>query len=216
MFEKPQSAVYRIYLLRHGQSTGNAQGVYQGQADYPLDETGIHQVQALATRWKAGKTGFDRIISSPLKRARQTAEIIAAALGGAPVDLDENWMERNNGALSGLTPEQSEIQHPRPAFFSPYTAVGTTCESNWLLYLRAGKAVDDLLRRPPGSYLVVSHGAILNLALYGILGIIPQASFAGARFRFSNAAFASLTYIADRHLWYLESVNDHSHWKDEN
>ena len=54
------------------------------------------------------------------------------------------------------------------------------------------------------------------MALYGILGIIPQASFAGARFRFSNASFASLTYIPDRHLWYLGSVNDHSHWKDEN
>lgn len=216
MFETPQSSVYHIYLLRHGQSTGNAQGVYQGQANYPLDETGIRQVQALARRWKAEAISFNHIISSPLNRARQTAEIIAAALGDIPVDLDEDWMERDNGALSGLTPEQANTQHPRPAFFSPYTPVGKTGESNWLLYLRAGNAIDELLRRPPGSYLVVSHGAILNLALYGILGIIPQASFAGARFRFSNASFASLTYIPDRHLWYLESVNDHSHWKDEN
>ena len=217
MFEKPlQSSVYRIYLLRHGQSTGNAQGVYQGWSDYPLDETGIRQVRALAARWKAEKISFDRIVSSPLQRAHQTAEIIAAALGDIPIDLDENWKERDNGALSGLTSEQAEIQHPRPAFFSPYTPIGATGESNWLLYLRAGQAVDSLLRRPAGSYLVVSHGAILNLAMYGIMGIVPQASFAGARFRFNNAAFACLTYLADRHLWYLEGVNDHSHWKDEN
>lgn len=210
MFEKPHATVYRIYLLRHGQSTGNAQGVYQGQADYPLTETGVRQSQALAARWKAEKFTFDRIITSPLQRACQTADIIATELGDIPVDLDVNWIERNNGVMSGLTPEQVDIQHPRPAFFSPYTPVGKTGESNWLLYLRAGKAIDDLLRRPPGRYLVVSHGAILNLAMYGILGIIPQAGFAGVRFRWHNAAYANLTYYPDRHLWYLESINSSS------
>jgi broad specificity phosphatase PhoE len=216
MFEKSSSSsIYRIYLLRHGQSTGNARGVYQGQANYPLDPAGIRQAEALARRWKTEGISFNRIFSSPLLRARQTAEIISAGLGNIPLDFDSNWMERNNGSLSGLRPEEAESKHPRPAFFNPYTPVGETGESNWALYLRAGQAVNTLLSQPMGCYLIVSHGAILNMTLYVMLGIIPQASFAGARFRFSNAAFATLTYIPNRHLWYLEGVNDHAHCKSE-
>jgi broad specificity phosphatase PhoE len=47
---------------------------------------------------------------------------------------------------------------------------------------------------------------------YVILGIIPQANFYGPRFRFHNAAFASLTYDPSRHVWSLESLNDRTHW----
>lgn len=211
----PPKNVFSIRLLRHGQSTGNAQGVFQGQADYPLDETGLRQAQALAVRWQAEKVVFDKIIASPLKRARQTAETIAAALGNPKIEFDDNWMERNNGAISGLTSEQAREKFPMPPLFNPYTAYGQDGESNWLLYLRAGKAIDDLLRRPPARYLIVSHGGILNMALYAILGIPLQAGFSGARFRFQNSAFSTLTYFADRHQWYLEGLNDHVHWKDE-
>ena len=216
MFEKsPNSGLYSIYLLRHGESLGNAQGVYQGQAEYPLSETGLRQAQALAARWQSEKLAFDGIISSPLLRARQTAEIISAAQNNNPIEFDPNWMERDNGALSGLRPDEAQEKHPRPHFFNPYTPVGGNGESNWALYLRAGKAMDDLLRHPPGTYLVVAHGGILNMALYVTLGIIPQANFTGARFRFRNTAFARLTYIPDRHLWYLEGMNDQTHWKGE-
>jgi broad specificity phosphatase PhoE len=75
----------------------------------------------------------------------------------------------------------------------PYQAVGETGESQWELYLRAGRAVQNLLKNPPGRYLVVSHGGILNLAFYAILGIAPQANFTGPRFRFANTAYATPT-----------------------
>jgi broad specificity phosphatase PhoE len=90
---------YHVTLLRHAQSEGNARGILQGQSDFPLSEIGIQQAEALAHRWKKEHQHFDCIISSPLSRAQQTAEIIAAALG-APLELDDNWMERNNGQRS--------------------------------------------------------------------------------------------------------------------
>lgn len=200
---------YHLILLRHAQSVGNAKGILQGQSDFPLNETGVQQAKALARRWIKEQRHFDCIISSPLSRARQTAEIIAAALE-APLRLDENWMERNNGQIAGLRPEEADQRGLRPEFTHLYQPVGLEGESQWELFLRAGRAVQDLLHQPPGEYLVVSHGGILNLAMYAILGIVPQANFQGPRFRFRNAAFATLDYDPARHVWALESINDHS------
>jgi broad specificity phosphatase PhoE len=201
---------YLITLLRHGESVANAGGIHQGQADFELSEIGLAQARALAARWQRETVTFDRIISSPLLRARQTAEILAAAQH-LPVEFDSNWMERDIGLLSGLSAEEAAQRFPRPAFMHPYQALGGDGESRWEAYLRAGRAVQDLLRRPPGSYLVVSHGAILNMVLYAMLGIIPQANFQGARFRFHNTSFAILQYDPGNHTWILERFNDLDH-----
>lgn len=204
---------YHLTFLRHGQSTGNASGVHQGQAEFDLSELGRRQAQALAERWQKEKRTFDTVISSPLARARQTAEIIASTLA-LPVDYDEVWMERHNGILAGLHHLDAAERFPRPAFMSPYEPVGQTGESQWDLYLRAGQAVRQLLHRLPGRFLIVSHGGILNMVLYSILGIIPQANFQGARFRFLNAAFTEVVYNPADHSWLLEQHNDRSHWTD--
>ena len=81
------------------------------------------------------------------------------------------------------------------------------------LYLRAGRGVQELIDMTPGSYLVVAHGGILNVALKAILGITPQADFQGAHFRFRNTAFARLIYLPAHHEWLLEAVNDQRHWE---
>jgi 2,3-bisphosphoglycerate-dependent phosphoglycerate mutase len=209
----PPKARFSITLLRHGESTGNARGIYQGQAEFDLSEVGRQQVNALAARWLEEKRPYDAVISSPLRRACQTAEIVASALA-IPVEHDEIWMERHNGVLAGLHHLEAAERFPQPGFMSPYDPIGQTGESQWDLYLRAGQAVRGLVRRPPGSYLVVSHGGILNMALYAVLGIVPQANFQGARFRFLNAAFAVLEYDPAVHSWLLERLNDRSHWTD--
>ncbi len=67
---------FDIIFLRHGESVGNAESRWQGQADYPLTDKGRQQAQALAERWLTEKRAFDYIISSPLSRASETAEII--------------------------------------------------------------------------------------------------------------------------------------------
>jgi 2,3-bisphosphoglycerate-dependent phosphoglycerate mutase len=212
MFTPPPPPQYTIILLRHGESIGNAEGRHQGQSDFPLTERGRQQAQALAARWQREKRAFDRVITSPLTRAHQTAEIVAAALQ-APIEMDPAWLERDVGLLSGQRPEEALRQHPRPAFIHPYQPIGETGEGQWALFLRAGHAIQTLMRRPPGRYLIVSHGGILNMALYAILGLTPHANFTGPRFRFNNTSFATLTYTPEQHAWRVLGLNDRQHWQ---
>ena len=202
---------YEITFLRHGESVGNAEGYHQGQSDFPLTDRGRAQARALAERWLREEVTFHQMISSPLARARGTAEILAEALE-LPLEYDPIWMERDNGLLAGLRPEEAAVLHPRPSFIHPFLPIGETGESQWELYLRAGRAVQSLLGRGPGRYLVVSHGGILNMVLYSILGIVPQANFQGAHFRFQNTAFAVLSYNPTEHYWLMERLNDRLHW----
>lgn len=208
-----QENIFHLTLVRHGESIGNAENRLQGQADFPLSEKGRAQAQALARRWQADGTSFDLAIASPLLRARETAEIVAGALN-VPLEFEPLWMERDNGKRSGMTWEEVQQHYPEPEFFNPYEAVAETGEGNWALYLRGGQALHKLLQRPPGRYLVVSHGAILNMVLYAILGIAPQANFQGPSFRFSNTSFAQLRYHPEKHRWRVEVIGDQAHWKN--
>jgi broad specificity phosphatase PhoE len=214
MQEDNQKTKFIITLLRHGESVGNANGYHQGQSDFPLTEKGRRQAQALAQRWKKEALSFDKIISSPLARARQTAQILASSLGTA-LEYNSDWMERNNGVLDGVKAEEAAVRYPRPGFIHPFQRIGFSGESQWELYLRAGRAVQGLLHRKPGSYLVVSHGGLLNMVLYVALSIVPQANFQGPRFRFQNTAFARLKYTPGQHDWLVERLNDRLHWPEK-
>ena len=196
---------YDFTFLRHGQSVGNLEERFQGQADFPLTETGRAQARALTKRWLREGQSFECAIASPLLRARETAEIVARRLK-IPLEFDEIWMERDNGNFSGLTYAEIRAISPEPDFYTPYQSFGETGEGDWELYLRAGQAVQSLLRRPPGKYLIVSHGGLLNMVLFSIMGSSPQANGHGIRFRFGNTAYARFTYRADRHRWHMECL----------
>lgn len=193
---------YIITFVRHGQSTGNAQGIHQGQSDFPLSETGREQVRALAARWAAAGVRYDRLITSPLARARETAEILAAALS-LPLETDPLWMERHAGQLQGLPFDDPSAQSLGTPFFTPYVHVGQTGESELELMARGALAVQSLIDRGPGRYLVVSHGALLNRVMFAIMGIAVQPNFQGFAFGFGNTAFATLRYRPQAHKWRL-------------
>jgi 2,3-bisphosphoglycerate-dependent phosphoglycerate mutase len=207
----PERFAYRLTFLRHGESVGNAESRWQGQSDYPLTEKGRAQAQALAERWKAEKAKFDLVVASPLMRARETAEIVASALD-LKVEMDPIWMERDIGEMEGLTAEEVR-QQPQPSYVTPYDSIGGNGEGDWELFLRAGRALHDLLRRPPGSYLIVSHGGLLNQVMHAIVGIGHQVSPSGVRFQFENTSFSQVTYFPQKHRWVIGSVNDRGHLK---
>lgn len=211
--ESSRPQPYQITLLRHGESVGNAEARWQGQADFPLTETGREQARTLASRWMQEAVRFDHVIASPLQRARETAEILSGALG-ARLEIDPIWMERDNGDFAGLTHSEARQKFPPPAFTTPYDFVGGKGEGDWELFLRAGQALHSLLRREPARYLVVSHGGMLNQVMHAVLGLAPQANNAGVSFRFGNTAFAQLRYFPHQHRWAVERLNDHSHWKN--
>ena len=208
------SELYSITFLRHGESVGNLENRFQGQADFPLTGTGRAQAQALAERWHTEGRTFERVFSSPLARARETAEIICAALN-APLELDPEWMEINNGLLAGLSDEEANQAVPRPQFMTPYTRFGRTGESRWEVYLRAGKNIQRILDRAPGCYLVTAHGGILNMTMYAVLRIPIQADFSGPRFMFHNTTFATFTYEPGHHTWRMLNFDPRPHWKED-
>ena len=204
--------IFDIIFLRHGESVGNAERRWQGQADFPLTEKGREQAQSLADRWVREERTFGHIYASPQKRAKETADIIGAALN-IPVEPDPIWMERNIGGIAGMTSEEVQQRLPNRTTENPYAPIaGDEGEGNWELYLRAGRALHSLLQREPGKYLVVSHGGLLNQLMYAVVGTVPQANFSGPRFRFKNTGFAHLTYRVRAHQWQINSLNDRSHW----
>ncbi len=203
---------FDIIFLRHGESVGNAESRWQGQADYPLTDKGRQQAQALAERWLTEKRAFDYIISSPLSRASETAEIIRAALN-LPVEADPIWAERYIGEVAGLTNDEVKRRFPDRGFTNPFSAIiENEGEGDWELYLRAGQALQGLLRRAPGKYLVVSHGGLLNQIMYAVVGVSPQANSSGPRFRFKNTGFAHVVYYPNSHRWQIDALNDRAHW----
>lgn len=84
-----------IYIVRHGQTNWNLEGRYQGRIDIELNEKGKEQAQEIREKLKEIK--FDKVVSSPLKRALETAKIIT----NGPIEIDERIIERCNGELEG-------------------------------------------------------------------------------------------------------------------
>jgi 2,3-bisphosphoglycerate-dependent phosphoglycerate mutase len=203
--------IYTFVFLRHGESIGNAESRWQGQSDYDLTEKGRAQARALAERWKSERVRFDVVIASPLVRAKETAEIVASALD-AKVEFDPILLERHIGEMEGLTIEEVR-KRPQPPYVTPYDFIGGEGEGDWALFLRAGQALQGLLRRSPGSYLIVSHGGLLNQLMNAIIGIAPHVDPSGVRFRFDNTAFARVIYYPHQHRWAIDVLNDRAHLK---
>ncbi len=200
---------YYVTFLRHGESLGNQENRFQGQADFPLTEKGREQARSLASLWRSEGATFDRCFASPLLRAKETAEIVCAALE-IPLEFEPLWMEMDNGRLAGLRDDEIDWDE-EPKFLTPYTRFGETGESRLEVFLRASRAIQTILDRKPGRYLVVSHGGILNMAMYSILSIAPQSHHHGPRFLFQNTTFAEFSYDPEWHNWRLLRF-DRPHW----
>ena len=164
----------RLLLLRHGQSTWNADGRWQGQADPPLSALGEEQARGAARRLGAGQ--FSRVVASDLQRARRTAEILAEALDLA-VEIDPALREIDVGDWEGLTRAQINEQAPGAlADWSEGRSESTPGgEPRRHLTERAQAA---LLRAaassaPGARVLMVSHGALIR-NLDRALGLVPH------------------------------------------
>jgi len=137
-----------LLLARHGETDWNRDGRWQGWADPPLNETGREQARELADQLRA--TPFDAVYSSDLKRAHETAVIVAEP-HGVPVVVDPDLREIDIGEWSGLT--RAEIDERFPDGKRPG---GETREQHQERVLRA---VERLARDHPGErILLVSHG----------------------------------------------------------
>jgi broad specificity phosphatase PhoE len=179
-----------LYLIRHARTAWNLDERIQGWADIPLDEVGRQQAEALAER--LSDTHFDAIYSSPLLRARQTAEALAAGRS-LELQLDERLRERHLGEWTGLTFDEARLRWPE-RFESDWRIQGAPGgEDQTGLIARSAAALDACLAAyPDGTLAVVSHGGTLSAYLAHVLGIPIERPVS---FSFHNASYARLTIL---------------------
>jgi 2,3-bisphosphoglycerate-dependent phosphoglycerate mutase len=196
----------QVTFLRHGRSRADDEKVHEGRYDSPLTEVGQAQAHTRAQEFLSRDFHFDKIVSSTLQRAQETATIIGQLLR-VPIETDPDWMEMDNGPLAGLPRDIAEKRYPKPVFRSPYEPFCGTGESDWEIYCRGARAVEKIVRHGVGSYLVVTHGGILNSALRTIIGAQPFINQQGMVFGFGDTGYARLEYQSSEHTWILREFN---------
>lgn len=146
----------RMLLIRHGESTWNAEGRWQGQADAPLSARGEAQARAAGPAVAALPT-FAGAFCSPLQRARHTAEVLAAAAGLDPPRPVPGLEEREAGPWTGLTHAEIDERHPR-ARASGWRPEGY--ETRAAMHRRVVAALAAL---PGDPQLLVVHEGVIRL-----------------------------------------------------
>ena len=166
MSAPPPDMVHPVafWFLRHGETDWNTKDLSQGAVDIPLNETGLAQARSASLLLR--NKGITSIISSPLSRARVTAETAAAELG-LPVHFDEGLKEVSFGVQEGTPMAAWGFQHWVDGLITPQGA-----ESFPALTTRAVAAINRCIARPP-IVLVVAHGALFR-ALRGAMGHEPN------------------------------------------
>jgi probable phosphoglycerate mutase len=152
-----------LWLIRHAESAWNAMGLWQGHADPPLSTRGVAQAEALA-RSLAG-AGIEAVAASDLRRASDTARVVAQAFGIEPLH-DPRLRERDLGSWSGLSTPQIAGRWPddlariraRDPEFRPGGG-----ESIRDVRRRAGAFFRELAERAaPARWAVVTHGGVIR------------------------------------------------------
>ena len=178
--ERPTS----FYILRHGETVANAQSRIQGRSEYPLNANGRAQAADLARHLEG--SGVRRLLYSPLSRARETAAIVAAALGldGAELIAEPALVELDTGRFSGLTFAEIGERYPEEyeAFgYRSWEAV-PDAERAEALYRRAALAWSRLkaqAKASGGNVAAVSHGGMIQWLVrvtFGCRGWMPLLS----------------------------------------
>jgi probable phosphoglycerate mutase len=154
-----------ICLARHGETDWNKRGILQGWTDVPINDLGRHQAHAMAQAYV--HSGFDAVWSSPLVRALETAQIIAATLQLAPPAQHEGLKERHFGAIQGIPKDELAEQNP--------TQLAQILRRNPAAQFVGGESMDEFADRVLGAVvdiggphrgqrvLVVTHGWVLDI-----------------------------------------------------
>jgi len=149
--------VTTIFLARHGESDWNVAKRFQGHSDRPLTERGRQQAHALADL--VASQEIDAVYTSPLSRARETAEIVAVRAGLEPIALPE-LREVDTGSWSGLSRVDVEARFPEG--FARWRSGGSGWEDGETYEEMAERVIGALRTiaedHPDGRVLVISHG----------------------------------------------------------
>ncbi|MCO6510614.1 MAG: histidine phosphatase family protein [Aridibacter famidurans] len=203
--------VTRLYLIRHGQSDGNAEGRFGGHSPTPLSDLGRKQAELTARALQ--QENIDHIYSSDLLRAVQTAEPLSELLG-VEINKTSAFRERNVGVLEGLTFEESKQRYPNDYYAlinRNINHVITGGESYRQLLRRGTQAISEILRTHRGQKIAIySHtGAICYLTLH-MIGAINRGTVQTPWLVTSNCGINRFE-IRGRRNTRLLTVNDTRH-----
>ncbi len=184
-----------IYLVRHGESEANIQGVFAGSAEYLLTERGIKQAQITAR--VLSKAPIVAIYSSPLSRARKTAEPFSSLLH-LPVAVIDGLREIYCGEWEGVS--YDKIAENYPDLFPElwYHDFGEATAPGGESILDGGKrfygAVEEIAKKHPGeAVLITAHAGVIR-SFYGMVsGILPKDLGLALHFP-TNASYSVVSY----------------------
>ena len=174
--------IQEVYLIRHGETEWSLNGRHTGTTDIPLTENGRRLAKLLAAA--LAKEKFALVLTSPLKRARETCELAGF---GARAEIDRDLMEWNYGAYEGLTPEEIHAQAPGWMIFTDGCPGG---ESPAQVSARADRLVARV-RSVEGDVALFAHGHIFRVFAARWLALPPAA---GSHFLLDTATLNILSY----------------------
>ena len=181
-----------ILIIRHGETDWNSSGRLQGCEDIELNDAGREQAHKLALYLK--REPWDVIVSSPLKRAYETACIIASYVSLQDIQVIDQLKERNYGLASGLLPEERRNRFPD----------GTIPGQEEFEHLR-NRAMDTLTRiasdHAGKRIIVVSHGALTNSILY----TLSEGEFGSFKTRLKNGCMNKILH--QHNVWSVVFYN---------
>lgn len=160
-----------LLVIRHGQSIADIEDRFEGRADFELTDLGVEQAKRVSN-WVKEHHRPDDIISSPLKRASMTAQIVSEKCG-VTVTFEDEIMEWNNGLLAGLKREVGMKKFPLPSGGrKPHDTYAET-ESYIQFRARAETFLSKLLSENSGAsekrICIVSHGGFINMLFRSFL-----------------------------------------------
>jgi len=181
-----------LCIVRHGETDWNRLGRFQGREDTELNENGREQASLIA----GYLSGFqwDVIISSPLKRACATAEIIGQSLGIESITRENAFVERDFGKGSGMTLPQMKSAYPDGAIPGR--------ESDESLEKRVSQGLQRVAERYTGSRVImVAHGAVIN----SLLKVVSEGSIDLGETNIKNTCINMLEH--DGSGWQIKVCN---------
>mgnify|MGYP001347245172 CR=1 FL=1 len=192
-----------VYLVRHGETDWNRERRFQGHRDIPLSAAGLIQAERLAQSLKSEV--FEAIYSSDLRRALQTAEIIAKE-HDLPVKTLKKLRERTVGEWEGLSQEEVAARYPD---WRQRIAKGLHgAESLVELQKRMTDQLEELVRlHRGGRILVVSHGGSIN----AVLAKVSEGQYGTGTTRLKNTSLTHLVFDHEKEYWRVEKVNITEH-----
>jgi probable phosphoglycerate mutase len=186
-----------IYLVRHGDTEWSPFRRLAGRIDLPLTEVGEQNAAKLAAR--LAPLPFDRVYTSPLSRARRTAELAGF---GQSASVDPRLVEMDFGSYEGQTVQEIRRERPGYAYLKDGCPGGETAAD-------LGRRVDDwLAEQGDGTVLVFAHSVIMRVLTARYLGFPPES---GRHFFFSPSALGILGWDPVDDAPAVQAWNDRAH-----